>query len=494
MLHSVDEKLGGLKSSSLTEDFIWRNWGGGERWRKSEWDAGVEQVVLKGFCGSARNVRLRAGSSPQYLGGAIGADALVSQTVAHYKTELSQALQQLSEKARAATDFIHTLKAMPDDVQGRCREVEGVMVAQIDALVEALQQRRGDLINWVRRQRDAKVHALREQVTDYTHTLQSTTATIHFCIEALKESDPASFMEAQEVLEERVGGVGRDWQQSMVQEPRVPPTFNLTLDDKTLLAAVQQLTFIQHKPPGTPSMIPEECSAENNSVTIAWTPHPTSLIKGYTLQIDDGSNGPFRARVRAFNNTGTSAFCEPLCLQTAQVAWFTLESNHPDISLGENGCTIACDSYEQRVALGSVGLSKGTHYWEFKIERYDGNADISFGLARGDVCREVILGKCGGSWSMYIDSERSWLMHRGEHFSRASGGVRAGDTVGVLLCFTDRTAKFYVGGELQGTISLASVSGVLHPAISLNRSVVLTARSGLHPPKQYLAAPSDTLA
>ncbi|KAK8371973.1 hypothetical protein O3P69_018997 [Scylla paramamosain] len=402
---------------------------------------------------------------------------------------------------------------MAEDVQGRCREVEGVMVAQIDALVEALQQRRGDLINWVRRQRDAKVHALREQVTDYTHTLQSTTATIHFCIEALKESDPASFMEAQEVLEERVVGMGRDWEHNMVPEPRVAPTFNLTLDDKTLLAAIQQLTFIQHKPPGTPSMIPEECSAENNSVTIAWAPHPTSLVTGYTLQIDDGSNGPFRevytgeervctidglhfdsiyrARVRAFNNTGTSAFCEPLCLQTAQVAWFTLESNHPDITLGEGGCTIACDSYEHRVALGSVGLSRGTHYWEFKIERYDGNADIAFGLARGDVCREVILGKCGGSWSMYIDSERSWLMHHGEHFNRTAGGVRAGDVVGVLLNLTERTLNFYVGGDLQGTISLAGVTGVLHPAISLNRSVVLTSRSGLHPPKQCLAAAVD---
>ena len=64
------------------------------------------------------------------------------------------------------------------------------------------------------------------------------------------------------------------------------------------------------------------------------------------------------------------------------------------MSLGEGGCTIACDSYEHRVALGSVGLSKGTHYWEFKIERYDGNADVAFGLARGDVCREVILGEC----------------------------------------------------------------------------------------------------
>ncbi|XP_045603701.1 E3 ubiquitin-protein ligase TRIM9 [Procambarus clarkii] len=436
--------------------------------------------------------------------------ALNAVTKTH-KTELSQALQQLSEKARAATEFIHTLKTLSDEVHGNCREVEGVMVAQVDALVEALQARRSDLINWVRRQRDNKVHALREQVQDYTHTLQSTTATIHFCIEALKESDPASFMEAQEVLEERVCTMRREWDQTMIPEPRVPPGFNLTLDDKTLLTAIQQLTFIQLKPPGTPSMITEECSAENNSVTIAWAPHPTSCVTGYTLEIDDGSNGPFRevytgeetvctidglhfnsiyrARVRAFNNTGNSSYCEPLCLQTAEVAWFSLESIHPDHTISENGFTISCDSYEHRVALGSVGFSRGVHYWEFNIEKYDGNADIAFGLSRIDICKEMILGKCGGSWSMYIDNERSWLMHSGEHFNRSAGGVRTGDIVGLLLNLPEKTLGFYVNGELQGYLSLTGVSGVLYPAISLNRSVILTLQTGLKPPKHYLGVP-----
>lgn len=438
--------------------------------------------------------------------------ALNAVTKTH-KTELSQALQQLSEKARAATEFIHTLKTFSEEVHGNCREVEGVIAAQVDALVEALHTRRSDLINWVRRQRDSKVHALREQVQDYTHTLQSTTATIHFCIEALKESDPASFMEAQGILEERVCTMSRDWEQTMVPEPRVPPVFNLTLDDKTLLTAIQQLTFIQLKPPGTPVMIPEECSAENNSVTIAWAPHHTSCVTGYTLEIDDGCNGPFRevytgeetvctidglhfnsiyrARVRAFNSTGNSAFCEPLCLQTAEVAWFTLETNHSDHTLSENGCTISCDSYEHRVAMGSVGFSKGVHYWEFNLERYDGNADIAFGVGRIDICKEMILGKCGGSWSMYIDSERSWFMHGGEHFDRTSGGVRAGDTVGLLLNLPEKVLTFYVNGDLQGSLSLTAISGVLYPAISLNRSVVLTALTGLHPPKKYQSTSSE---
>lgn len=34
------------------------------------------------------------------------------------------------------------------------------------------------------------------------------------------------------------------------------------------------------------------------------------------------------------------------------------------------------------------------------MERYDGNADIAFGVARPNVCKETILGKTGfGSYS-----------------------------------------------------------------------------------------------
>lgn len=54
--------------------------------------------------------------------------------------------------------------------------------------------------------------------------------------------------------------------------------------------------------PSAPSIIPEECSAENNSVTIAWQQPRTSFVEGYVLELDDGNGGEFRV---SNNNDGT---------------------------------------------------------------------------------------------------------------------------------------------------------------------------------------------
>lgn len=61
--------------------------------------------------------------------------------------------------------------------------------------------------------------------------------------------------------------------------------------------------------------------------------------------------------------------------------------------LSADGLTATVDSYEARVLLGSVGFSRGVHYWEFSVERYDGTADPAFGVARRDVTKDSMLGK-----------------------------------------------------------------------------------------------------
>ena len=46
--------------------------------------------------------------------------------------------------------------------------------------------------------------------------------------------------------------------------------------------------------PGAPRVLPDECSAENNTVTLAWRPQRGATIDGFVLELDDGSGGAFR--------------------------------------------------------------------------------------------------------------------------------------------------------------------------------------------------------
>ena len=155
------------------------------------------------------------------------------------------------------------------------------------------------------------------------------------------------------------------------------------------------------------------------------------------------------------------------------MAWFTFDmAAYPaETRLSADGLTATTDSYEPRVLLSSVGFSRGVHYWEFTIDRYDGAADPAFGVARRDVTRDSMLGinrlKCqfdNGShannsfdvlgkdelgWSMYIDHQRSWFLHNNVHSHRTDGGIDVGSTVGVLLDLDRRQLSFFVNEEPQ---------------------------------------------
>ncbi|XP_017893587.1 E3 ubiquitin-protein ligase TRIM9 isoform X1 [Ceratina calcarata] len=453
------------------------------------------------------------------------------------KTELSQNLQQLSERARSTTEFIQRLKGMTDKVHEECVALEEEVEERVATLVSLLQARKSRLIEAARQTKDARVRSLRDQVARCASHLQATTALLTFCIETLKETDGAAFLQIGGMLSVRAATAAGSWGGAEgVQEIARLPLLDLTLDDKPLRRAIDQLTFVQLKPsegedrfpiaaPGAPILIPEECSAENNSVTVAWQPPPGHgivgcasqrgpAIEGYLLELDDGYGGEFRevycgretictvdglhfnclynARVRAFNSAGEGEYSELIGLQTAEVAWFswaTGASGVPqEVSVSEDAMSASCEGYEHRVVLSSVGFSRGVHYWELTIDRYHSDTDPAFGIARAEVARDRMLGKDDKGWSMYIDRQRSWFMHGGGHAQRTEGGVQQGSTVGVLLDLdTTHTMRFFVNDQPQGGIAFRDLYGVFYPAVSLNRGVTVTLHTALDVPRHLLA-------
>lgn len=63
------------------------------------------------------------------------------------------------------------------------------------------------------------------------------------------------------------------------------------------IVIILQLKYKICAAPEAPSFLTTECSAENNSVTVCWTPHPYSYTTGFLLELDDGSGGSFKVNL-----------------------------------------------------------------------------------------------------------------------------------------------------------------------------------------------------
>lgn len=74
-------------------------------------------------------------------------------------------------------------------------EFEHLVIEQCENLIEAIHQRREFLLDAIRMDREAKIRILKEQQASCTGKLQQTTGLIQFCIEALKETDSAAFLQ-----------------------------------------------------------------------------------------------------------------------------------------------------------------------------------------------------------------------------------------------------------------------------------------------------------
>ncbi|XP_023579528.1 E3 ubiquitin-protein ligase TRIM9 isoform X2 [Octodon degus] len=440
-----------------------------------------------------------------------------------HKSQLSQALNGLSDRAKEAKEFLVQLRNMVQQIQENSVEFEACLVAQCDALIDALNRRKAQLLARVNKEHEHKLKVVRDQISHCTVKLRQTTGLMEYCLEVIKENDPSGFLQISDALIRRVHLTEDQWGKGTLT-PRMTTDFDLSLDNSPLLQSIHQLDFVQMKAsspvPATPILQLEECCTHNNSATLSWKQPPLSPVpaEGYILELDDGSGGQFRevyvgketmctvdglhfnstynARVKAFNKTGVSPYSKTLVLQTSEgprgcsvmkplparqedtqafnqdteeVAWFAFDpgSAHSDIIFSNDNLTVTCSSYDDRVVLGKTGFSKGVHYWELTIDRYDNHPDPAFGVARMDVMKDVMLGKDDKAWAI------------------TEGGITKGATIGVLLDLNRKTLTFFINDEQQGPIAFENVEGLFFPAVSLNRNVQVTLHTGLPVPDFY---------
>ncbi|XP_034418545.1 E3 ubiquitin-protein ligase TRIM9 isoform X4 [Cyclopterus lumpus] len=415
-----------------------------------------------------------------------------------HKGQLSQALTGLSDRATEAKEFLVQLRNMVQHIQENGVEFEACLVAQCDALIDALNRRKAQLLSRVNKEHEHKLKVVRDQISHCTVKLRQTTGLMEYCLEVIKENDPSGFLQISDALIRRVHMTEGQWGKGTLT-PRMTSDFDLTLDSGPLLQTIHQLDFVQMKVPAAPMLQLEECCTQNNSATLSWKQPPLSTIAvdGYILELDDGNMGLFRevyvgtetictvdglhfnsmykSRVKAFNASGVGQYSKTLIMQTSEIAWFTFDpaSAHPDIILSNDNLTVSCNSYDDRVVMGNSAFSRGVHYWEMTVDRYDNHPDPAFGIARADVLKDVMLGKDDKAWAM------------------TDGGIGKGATIGILLDFTRRILIFLINDEQQGPVAFEALEGVYYPAISLNRNVQITLHTGLPIPDFYTTGEAD---
>ncbi|XP_071380590.1 E3 ubiquitin-protein ligase TRIM9 isoform X6 [Centroberyx affinis] len=415
-----------------------------------------------------------------------------------HKGQLSQALNGLSDRATEAKEFLVQLRNMVQHIQENGVEFEACLVAQCDALIDALNRRKAQLLARVNKEHEHKLKVVRDQISHCTVKLRQTTGLMEYCLEVIKENDPSGFLQISDALIRRVHMTESQWGKGTLT-PRMNSDFDLTLDSGPLLQTIHQLDFVQMKVPAAPMLQLEECCTQNNSATLSWKQPPLSTIAvdGYILELDDGNGGQFRevyvgtetictvdglhfnstykSRVKAFNGSGVGQYSKTLIMQTSEIAWFTFDpaSAHPDIMFSNDNLTVTCNSYDDRVVMGNSAFSRGVHYWEMTVDRYDNHPDPAFGVARADVLKDVMLGKDDKAWAM------------------TDGGISKGGTIGVLLDFTRGILIFLINDEQQGPVAFEALEGVYYPAISLNRNVQVTLHTGLPIPDFYTPGEAD---
>ncbi|XP_004835610.1 E3 ubiquitin-protein ligase TRIM9 isoform X5 [Heterocephalus glaber] len=398
-----------------------------------------------------------------------------------HKSQLSQALNGLSDRAKEAKEFLVQLRNMVQQIQENSVEFEACLVAQCDALIDALNRRKAQLLARVNKEHE---HKLKEvyvgKETMCTVDGLHFNSTYNARVKAFNKTGVSLYSKTL-VLQTSEGPKGcsvmkpfparqeatQDTEEDTDSEEQTPP-FPVP-SERLPLRRMSPFSSTLNLQPSFPG---------RSYFDFRSSPHQLSLHSSLQSLNAPGCNF----------ETQSAPYSQLVDIKKLlAVAWFAFDpgSAHSDIIFSNDNLTVTCSSYDDRVVLGKTGFSKGVHYWELTIDRYDNHPDPAFGVARMDVMKDVMLGKDDKAWAMYVDNNRSWFMHNNSHTNRTEGGITKGATIGVLLDLNRKTLTFFINDEQQGPIAFENLEGLFFPAVSLNRNVQVTLHTGLPVPDFY---------
>uniref|UniRef100_A0A914QBW2 B30.2/SPRY domain-containing protein n=1 Tax=Panagrolaimus davidi TaxID=227884 RepID=A0A914QBW2_9BILA len=181
------------------------------------------------------------------------------------------------------------------------------------------------------------------------------------------------------------------------------------------------------------------------------------------------------------------------------IAWFQLtkSSSQRDVILSNNRATLTCTTLNYQVVLGTVSFSRGLHYWEITVDKFDCNSDVVVGVAQPSINRSIMLGKDSHGWAMYIDEQRLWFYHNDQNENRYSKGHGGnGAVIGVLLDCDQGTLSYYINDRLIEPNGMPDAfknlpRGLYYPAFCVNKNAKITVHTGLLPPSLRRSSNSD---
>ncbi|CAL4124731.1 unnamed protein product, partial [Meganyctiphanes norvegica] len=164
------------------------------------------------------------------------------------KTELSESLQQLSNRAKSAAVYKTSIKTVQDRVNLHCDLLDSEVERQCSELEQAIEEARTRLLEQLQQERDITNKTYREQTTSCTKRLQQTTALVQFCIQAIKEPEPDAFMQMGPQLIGRVSDLDLTWDKELTSTTtRMSPYIDLDLDHTNVLRGFNLFNFIKMK-------------------------------------------------------------------------------------------------------------------------------------------------------------------------------------------------------------------------------------------------------